>query len=349
MRFSSCLTALSLLAIFANPLLGDEPKSSVPDQEMMEAAIKEIAAVNDRTFNQYVDLGELDAAWTYLDAEVLADIGIQLAEAERILFRTHDAVKSKDILKIAVRTASVTGVKAALDKLKAYAEKTDNGEMVQQIKLASQLAGKSRSVAPSLSLDDVSLGAFIAYKQAQHDLNAALVIGDLKMLEELNTRVGKYAEKEPAIWKKLSGEVSEQYKNMKALGAPSRGGPNDVSTATDSLNKISGVTRGNAGSTPQKSAVVNGVQGALMQVATATQARPFTTPQSTWPTPTTNPISTPSRWNTPWANPNWTNPSPNPNPSPSPWTTAPWTNPTPWTNPVPNPWTNPNPRPWYGN
>ncbi len=165
MKISTCLAGLTLLAVCAGPLRGDDPESTVPDKAMMEAAVKDIAASNDTIFNQYVDLSELDYAWTYLDAEALADIGISLAEAERILFRNHPAVKSEDVLKIAVRTASVTGATAALEKLKAFAEKSENGEMVQQIKLASQLAGKSRSVAPSLSLDDVSIGAFIAYKQ----------------------------------------------------------------------------------------------------------------------------------------------------------------------------------------
>ncbi len=292
MKISNYLGALAVLAVLASSLRGDDPESTVPDKEMMDAAIKEIAAANDVIFNQYVDLSELDDAWTYLDAEALADIGIKLAEAERILFRTHDAVKSEDVLKIAVRTASIEGIAPALEKLKAYAEKTENGEMLQQIKLASQLGGKSRSVAPTLSLDDVSIGAFIAYKQAQLDLKTALVTSDIKMLEDLQSRVGKYAEKEPAVWKKLSSQVMEQYKNMKALGAPSRGGPDDMSGASETLNKLSGVSRGNPSSafSPQKTAVAAGVANALSRTIIRTNPRyggwgyPYV-PQNPWTYP----------------------------------------------------------------
>ena len=109
--------------------------------------------------------------------------------------------------------------------------------------MAKQLSGKSRSIAPSLSLDDVSLGAFIAYKQAQHDLKTGLVIGDIEILKELQERVNKWTEKEPAIWSKLNDEVNEQVKTMAALGAPSRGGPDDMSGASSALNKLSGASR----------------------------------------------------------------------------------------------------------
>lgn len=239
MKTSTCLTALALAAMFAAPLRADDAK----DDKAIDDAVAEIAVTDDPIFAQYVDLDQLDYAWTFLDAEALADIGIKLADAERILFRSHPAVDSQQVLKIAVRTASVTGAKKALEKLDAYAKKNDRGDMVQQIKLASQLAGKSRSIAPSLSLDDVSIGAFIAYKQAQHDLKAALVIGDIELLKELQERINKYTEKEPAIWTKLNNEINEQVKTMAALGAPSRGGPDDMSGASSALNKLSGASR----------------------------------------------------------------------------------------------------------
>ena len=238
MRTLKFMAACALVMLTTAPLMAQDDK-----QEGLDDAVNAIAAIDDPIFNQYVNLDELDYAWTYLDSAALADIGTKLAKAERILFRNHPGVSSKDILKIAVRTASVNGDTKTLEKLEEFAKETDNGEMVDQIKMAKQLAGTSRSVAPQLSLDDVSLGAFIAYKQAQLDLKAALVIGDIKLMKELQERVNEYVEKEPAIWTKLAGQVNEQAKTMETLGAPSRGGPDDMSGATNALNMLSGASR----------------------------------------------------------------------------------------------------------
>ncbi|MCA9174989.1 MAG: hypothetical protein KDB14_10955 [Planctomycetales bacterium] len=218
-------------------------RSQDDSQPNLDETVELLASLSDPVFNQYVNFAELDGAWTNLDAGTLSDIGIKLANAERILFRNHPAVSSKDVLKVALRTASVQGDVKALEKVEAFAKETDNGEMVGQIKLAKQLAGTSRSLAPQVSLDEVDLDTLIDFKEAQHDLKAALVIGDADLLKELQEQIQGYAEKAPAIWSKLSAEVEQQLKSMKALGAPSRGGPDDMSRASNALNKLSGASR----------------------------------------------------------------------------------------------------------
>ncbi|TWT84769.1 hypothetical protein CA13_62490 [Planctomycetes bacterium CA13] len=238
--FATCL----LLIAVAGPVRGDDAAANQGiDKAAVDAAVETIGVTDDPIFAQYVDLSGLAAAWTYLDADAMADMGIGLAHAERILFRKHPAIESKDLLKIAVRTASVTNKPEVLKKLGEFAESQDNEALSEQVELASQLAGASRAVAPMLSLDNVTLGAFIAYKQAQHDLDAALVFGSVDMMKELGEQVAVWQKKDPAIWNDLYQHITEEVETMEALGAPSRGGPDDVADATESLNQLTAVSR----------------------------------------------------------------------------------------------------------
>ena len=236
---------LACLALLAAPTVyADHHEKSEVDREKMQASVDEISQVSDPIFDQYVDLGRMDAAWTFLDAEALADIGIRLAEAERILFRKHPAISSEEVLKVAVRTAGVTKKTEVLDTISKYADERSNEKLQEQVTVAKQLAGMTRSVAPRLSLDDVTLGAFIAYKQAQHDLNAARVYGSLAMVKDLKEQLDEYVEKDPAIWTDLKKQVDEELTVMESLGAPSRGGPDDVEGATSAMNQLVGASRG---------------------------------------------------------------------------------------------------------
>ena len=57
--------------------LDEEAFAALPD-ELLDAA-----------FARYMDIDFLRAAWQALDAAALADAGLQLAEGERVLFRSH--------------------------------------------------------------------------------------------------------------------------------------------------------------------------------------------------------------------------------------------------------------------
>ena len=152
MRTLKFMAACALVMLTTAPLMAQDDK-----QEGLDDAVNAIAAIDDPIFNQYVNLDELDYAWTYLDSAALADIGTKLAKAERILFRNHPGVSSKDILKIAVRTASVNGDTKTLEKLEEFAKETDNGEMVDQIKMAKQLAGKQ------LDIETIELRGYLTW------------------------------------------------------------------------------------------------------------------------------------------------------------------------------------------
>ena len=230
-----------------DPAAPDNPAEADGAAEMkdtMDAAVLALGDFDDRAFEQYVDLNELDGAWTFLNAPKLAEIGIDLARAEGVLFREHPLVSSEDVLKVAARTAGVKNDPDTLETLREFAEKTGRDALLERIDVASALTGRSRAAAPAVDLDELTIGALIAYKQARLDFDAAIVHNDAEMLKELSERVAGFVEKSPAVWTKLNEEIREQVELAESLGAPSRGGPGDVADATEALNLLSGASRG---------------------------------------------------------------------------------------------------------
>ena len=60
----------------------------------------------DPAFEQYVDLSDLLDAVETLDAVRLTDCGLQMAEGERILSRSHKLATADQILTLAARAAA---------------------------------------------------------------------------------------------------------------------------------------------------------------------------------------------------------------------------------------------------
>src|SRR5579871_3302728 len=61
------------------------------------------ALLRDPAFDRYVDMNLLRKGWDNLDSSLLADVGLQLAEGERVLYRPHKAVGAEQILSLAIK------------------------------------------------------------------------------------------------------------------------------------------------------------------------------------------------------------------------------------------------------
>ena len=89
----------------SNQIAGEVAEPQIPDE------------LQDRAFDQYVDMVRLQEAWDRLSAAALADAGLQLAEGERVLFRSHKALPADAVLKAAANIAVEKRDKQTLERL----------------------------------------------------------------------------------------------------------------------------------------------------------------------------------------------------------------------------------------
>src|SRR4051794_9036967 len=89
----NCVLAVVVLVLYPWSALGEVEDAGVADEFSLENYIVELPKkLQDAAFDQYVDIQLMAHAVDALDAELLTDVGLQLAEGERILLRPHQGV-----------------------------------------------------------------------------------------------------------------------------------------------------------------------------------------------------------------------------------------------------------------
>ena len=102
------------------------------------------ADLQDKAFENYVDLRLLGDAWARLDASRLVDAAMQLAEGERILLRSHRTISAADALTLAAKTAIDQRDTATLERLQRIAKLRDDKGLAALLASTSKLASASR-------------------------------------------------------------------------------------------------------------------------------------------------------------------------------------------------------------
>lgn len=141
----------------------------------------------DPAFARYVDLNLLGQAWEQLDASLLTDCALQLAEGERILMRSHKAITAQQVLELATKIAAEKNDKSTLDRLANVAAATKNTAAAEQIAAAKKLAGVSRKVeaAPTVPATDTNPDQLALYQEAINGAKAATVAADVSYFDNL--------------------------------------------------------------------------------------------------------------------------------------------------------------------
>ena len=163
---------------------------------------------SDPTFDRYVDLKLLGVAWRSRDAGTLADLAFQFAEGERVLRRSHKAIKASAVLDAAIKLAVETSDKETLARLAKAVEQSGDKDRAAQLALAQKAAGTSRAIDPSLT--EGTEEAVIAARNIHESISAARLGGrtdDLDALERLLATESKLNEKQKLTLKKLIGEA----------------------------------------------------------------------------------------------------------------------------------------------
>ncbi len=223
----------------------DEAKpAAAPAAPAAAEVMVDLSTISDPAFDRYVDLVLLGSAWDAMDAGLMTDCALQLAEGERILMRNHKAINSKQVLALAVKVAAEKRDTAALDRLASVCESTKNTAVSDQIASAKKLAGQSRKVDPAVNVSaiDTSPTQLAIYQEAINGAKAATISGDATYFKNLEaglndkeSMLASLTESQRAHLKKIMGESRELM--------PKEASPQ----LTDTLEKLKGVSRGNFG------------------------------------------------------------------------------------------------------
>lgn len=193
--------------------------------------------LQDAAFEHYVSLAFLGTAWECLDPSGIADAALQFAEGERVLHRSHKAIKSADLFQLAIKMAVDRRDTSTLDRLLKYAQKAGDTAMVQAIVTAQKLAGATRAADPTMqvAVAEVSAADYVRYRGVIGEVKAASYVGDRETLARLADQVKQYA-----------GFSASQKQHLLSLISGTREGikSNEPPALANHLDRLMDVSRG---------------------------------------------------------------------------------------------------------
>ena len=185
----------------------------------------------DPAFAKYVRLEDLSNAWAASDPASLTDAGLEMAEGERVLGRTHKSgIKAESVLRKAVALAADKRDKATLDRLAAVAEAGDDAGLKGQVQSARKLSGGERAVDLALQLDveQTSSSDLARYQELVSAVRSAELLGDADALKAID----KQLDAPPAL------SASQKDEIRKLIVRARQGLPDKLSPDEDALCKL---------------------------------------------------------------------------------------------------------------
>ena len=221
------LVGLLLLALGSPTLAQDSPS----------------AAGDDPIFDRYVNLDLLASAWEDKNVDMLTDIGLEMAEGERVLMRAHKGITSDQVFAAALKVAAEQRDKAGLARLTKVLVALKRDDLVAEAKRAKQLADAGRAALdPALvvAVDATSVEAFMLLKDTLEAIGSAKVGQNAKGLEAIVKEIPQMAELTEAQRRALLKMTREAQALL----------PKDAKEAdpiADTLNKLASESRGPRG------------------------------------------------------------------------------------------------------
>lgn len=190
-------------ADFASYALASSSRTALPEE------------FRDPAFEHYVQLTMVGEAIAARDASLLADVALQLAQAERILLRKHrSGIVASTLIGKAAKLASDTQDKATLDRVKTAVDALQDEDLIGQIKTTERFIGSSRTAAPAVSvqIQDVDANTLLQIKEWLDSIRTAEVVVDLESLRgirsELETSDALNDEQRAAIVTQIDGIIA---------------------------------------------------------------------------------------------------------------------------------------------
>jgi hypothetical protein len=187
---------------------------------------------SDSAFEAYVSPELFQKATESLDAELLTDVALQLAEGERVLQRPHQGIGSEAVARLAYRLAKDDSTKA---RLKNAAEKAGNQKLVGEFanldkEVKDALAGLEK---PKFSVEDNPQAATLALYLLDF-VEKAIRLQDANLLDTYSTLP---QELKDVLCEKVSKEFTDYLTTTKAKISDK---PNEDN---ENLAKLDGVSR----------------------------------------------------------------------------------------------------------
>jgi hypothetical protein len=187
----------------------------------------------DPSFSKYVDLSLLTDAVAQVDASLLTDVALSLAEGERVLVRTHRSGLTADqLIARAARLAVALNDKSTLDRIMKAASTCNKPQWSNLLKETREFGGVSRD-GPSVAIGKIDVRAIELTREVQHACHLAQMTGDKSELERLKKAI-EASKADPTVMsylmdlignciKSLPEKPDSTDKILAEFAAPSRG------------------------------------------------------------------------------------------------------------------------------
>jgi len=173
----------------------DEPVAddSVAEEDLSEEDLADLAGLADPAFDPFVDILLVRKALRDLDAGILVDVALQMAEGERELGRERKGFSAESLLNVALRTASDSRDKEALARLAKAVVAMDKQELLEPIEVALKLADAPRKLdpGPQVPLRELTPEAMVLFKTFAREIKICRTICDRAGLDNLRVTIAQ--------------------------------------------------------------------------------------------------------------------------------------------------------------
>ena len=225
MRFLGCRIlsiSVALLCISTNSSLcigqlvstpGQPPQivSSAPPSRAGDEIADCVIPVDldDPAFARHVDLILFGIAWDNQDPALLTDLGLQLMEGERILFRPHKAIKSAQVLELAANLAADRRDKITVARLTRIAEQRNDTQLKKLLAQLSPKASEESDHPIAHAIEDITPAALEAHQAMIRRIRAARYAGSQEGLDKLDKYSDRMSHLHPAQQSHIDKEIAK--------------------------------------------------------------------------------------------------------------------------------------------
>ena len=206
----------------------------------------------DAGFAKFVDLKALARALSDQDAGLALDVGLQLAEGERVLMRPHKVIKAATVLDVALRFAQAKGDKDTLARLGKAAVAYKMDDLAGRVTKVQALPPAVRATGPSVAIGTLTPDDVVNYAAYQKQILLARSIGDKEDLQALRNGLDD-ADLSPALKGQIAKDIDAALKET-----PDPKSPEDI----EALRALAGAARDT-----NKGDVQNSVRNGWLAVA----------------------------------------------------------------------------------
>ena len=189
------LITAAIISVLPN-LTRAQHRAPVLDSSRVLAAERQNATtdISDPAFDVYVNPATIGRAYAGIDAVLLTDVALQLAEGERILLRARKGITAKQGLQLALKAASSKQDTASLERLSRFASLNNDQDLANQIASAQKLAAVSRDTTQQMTvpIDDVGVEEYRRIRFCLRAIDQAKLTGDVRCLQALESDIPTY-------------------------------------------------------------------------------------------------------------------------------------------------------------